>query len=84
MKVYGTCGVVRWAGTAAIVGEDFRFDRHGGEGVISGYARAWYLDHVDRWKCRFGWSVPTEVKDGWYRMIGSWLKDRMGFLDLGI
>ena len=33
--------------------EDFGFERHGGEGGRSAYARAWYVDHLERWKDRF-------------------------------
>ena len=40
-------GVNWWDGTADRGGEDGWFTRHGGEGVESAYARAWYLDDVE-------------------------------------
>ena len=57
-------GVDWWDGTADHGGEDVWFARHGGEGVRSAYARAWYWDVVEVWKDRCEWSDFTEAVDG--------------------
>ena len=47
-NLYVRYGIDWWDETTGVLGKYVGCERHDGEGVCSVYARAWYLDYIER------------------------------------